>query len=156
MVGVKLPVRGAPLQMIVTEPAPTLVTQLVAHADRHLSLKQAGAGGLIVGGGWSAAADPATGFARTLRASIEGNLWVARRVLPALDGLHVIRTWAAMNVNIDGAPILGPAPGAPGFFNAVTSNGYTLAPVVGRLTAELIARGRASLPIERYALSRFG
>ena len=156
MAGCPLPVHGAPLQMVVTEPAPPLVTQLVAHADRHLSLKQAATGGLIVGGGWSATADADTGFTRTLRASIEGNLWVARRVLPALDRLHVIRTWAAMNVNIDGAPILGEAPRVPGLFNAVTSNGYTLAPIVGRLTAELVARGRASLPVERYALARFG
>ena len=156
MVGCKLPVHGAPLQMVITEPAPPLVTQLVAHADRHLSLKQAATGGLIVGGGWSATADADTGFTRTLRASIEGNLWVARRVLPALDRLHVIRAWAAMNVNIDGAPIVGEAPGVPGLFNAVTSNGYTLAPIVGHLTAELVAHGRASLPVERYALARFG
>ena len=156
MVGCKLPVHGAPLQMVVTEPAPPLVTQLVAHADRHLSLKQAATGGLIVGGGWSATADADTGFTRTLRASIEGNLWVARRVLPALERLQVIRTWAAMNVNIDGAPIVGEAPGVPGLFNAVTSNGYTLAPIVGRLTAELVAHGRASLSVERYALARFG
>jgi len=156
LAGLALPVRGAPLQMIVTEAAPPLVAQLVAHADRHLSLKQAATGGLIVGGGWSAVADRATGFTRTLRASIEGNLWVARRVLPALDRLHMVRAWAATNVNIDGAPILGERPDAPGFFDAVTANGYTLAPIVGRLTAELVARGRASLPIGRYTLARFG
>mgnify|MGYP000512603555 CR=1 FL=1 len=34
-------------------------------------------------------------------------------MLPALDGLHVLRSWAAMNVNIDGAPILGEVPGVP-------------------------------------------
>ena len=45
LVGVDLPVHSAPLQMIVTEAAPVLVTQLVAHADRHLSLKQAATGG---------------------------------------------------------------------------------------------------------------
>ena len=55
--GVDLPVHSAPLQMIVTETAPVLVKQLVAHAGRHLSLKQAATGGLIVGGGWTAAYD---------------------------------------------------------------------------------------------------
>ena len=55
MLGVKIPVKGAPLQMIVTEPAPPLVNHLIAHADRHLSLKQAATGGLIIGGGWTAA-----------------------------------------------------------------------------------------------------
>ena len=57
----------------------------------------------------------------TMRESVEGNLWVARRVLPALDGLHVLRTWAGMNVNIDGAPIRRrDSRRAPGFFNAVS------------------------------------
>jgi glycine/D-amino acid oxidase-like deaminating enzyme len=154
MVGLALPVHGAPLQMIVTEPATKLVPQLVAHAGRHLSLKQADAGGFVIGGGWTATTDPATGFPKTLRRSIEGNLWVARRVLPALDGLHVVRSWAAMNVNLDGAPLIGEA--APGFFNAVTANGYTLAPIVGRLTAEMMRGETPSLDVRPFLLSRFG
>ncbi len=91
----------------------------------------------------------------TVRESIEGNLWVANRVLPQLAGLHVLRTWAGMNINIDGAPIVGEARGAPGFFNAVTSNGYTLAPAVARLTAQLICNGRAEMDIRPYLLDRF-
>ena len=156
MLGVKIPVHGAPLQMIVTEPAPPLVSHLLAHADRHLSLKQAATGGLIIGGGWSAQFDPAMRMNHAERASIEGNLWVARHVLPALAGLHVVRCWAGMNVNIDGAPILGEVPGVPGFFNAVSSNGYTLAPIVTQLVADLIVRGRADLDITPYRIERFG
>ena len=156
MLGLALPVRGAPLQMIVTEPAAKLVDHLVAHAGRHLSLKQVDAGGLVIGGGWTASADMQTGLSRTRRGSIEGNLWVARRVLPALDALHVVRIWAGMNVNIDGAPILGETPGMPGLFHAVTSNGYTLAPVVGRLTADLIRTGRSPRDVTPFLLSRFG
>ncbi len=144
MVGVELPVHSAPLQMIVTEAAPVLVKQLVAHADRHLSLKQAATGGLIVGGGWTAAYDDRRRFNTALRHSVEGNLWVAQRVLPQMRGLRVLRTWAAMNINIDGAPILGEAPQAKGFFNAVTSNGYTLSPVVARMTVDLLL-GRGTL-----------
>ncbi len=156
MVGLRnLPVQGAPLQMLVTEPAPKLLNHLVAHADRHLSLKQADTGGFIIGGGWTAGTDPTIGFARPLRSSIEGNLWVAQRVVPALDRLRLVRAWAAMNVNIDGAPILGEAPGQPGFFNCVTSNGYTLAPIVGKITADLLRTGRSDIPIDPYTLERF-
>src|SRR5262249_43625077 len=111
MLGTTLPVYGAPLQMIVTDTGPPVVGQLVAHADRHLSLKQAANGNLIVGGGWPARLDPETTLTANLRASIEGNLWVAARVLPALDRFHVLRSWAGMNVDIDGAPVLGPVPG---------------------------------------------
>jgi glycine/D-amino acid oxidase-like deaminating enzyme len=141
--------------MIVTEPAPPLVNHLVAHADRHLSLKQAASGGLIVGGGWTAAFNPDMRLNRAERDSIEGNLWVAGHVLPAVRGLHMVRCWAGMNVNIDGAPILGEVPGRPGFYNAVTSNGYTLAPVTARLVTDLIVHGRTDVDISPFRIDRF-
>jgi glycine/D-amino acid oxidase-like deaminating enzyme len=155
MLGVKIPVKGAPLQMIVTEPAPPLVDHLIAHANRHLSLKQAASGALLVGGGWTAAFSEDMRLNRAERSSIEGNLWVARHVLPAMAGLHVVRCWAGMNVNIDGAPILGEVPGVPGFYNAVTSNGYTLAPITARLVTELITRGRTDIDIAPFQIDRF-
>jgi glycine/D-amino acid oxidase-like deaminating enzyme/bacterioferritin-associated ferredoxin len=148
LAGLAVPVHGAPLQMIVTEPAAPLVNGLVAHASRHLTLKQAAAGGLLIGGGWPAGARPT-------RASLEGNLWIAGHVVPALRGLDVVRSWAAMNIDIDGAPILGEHPGRPGFFHAVTSNGFTLGPIVGRLTADLVLGrdpGRDLLP---FGVGRF-
>lgn len=156
MVGIDVPVAGAPLQIVVTTPGPKIVTQLVAHADRHLTLKQADTGGFIVGGGWTASVDPATGLGRVLRGSMEGNLWVARRVVPALDGYQVLRAWAAMNVNLDGAPLLGEVPGQPGFFNAVTSNGYTLGPIAGRITADLIAGRDPGFDMTPFRIERFG
>lgn len=156
MVGIDVPVAGAPLQIVVTTPGPKIVTQLVAHADRHLTLKQADTGGFIVGGGWTASVDPATGLGRVLRGSMEGNLWVARRVVPALDGYKVLRAWAAMNVNLDGAPLLGEVPGLPGFFNAVTSNGYTLGPIAGRITADLIAGRDPGFDLAPFGIARFG
>src|SRR6201999_3994659 len=48
MVGVSLPVRGAPLQMIVTEPTEPALGTLVAHAARHLSLKQMSSGAFMI------------------------------------------------------------------------------------------------------------
>ncbi len=155
MAGLDLPVHSAPLQMIVTDHAPPLIDQLVAHADRHLSLKQLASGGVVIGGAWTARYNEHQNMNVTIRESIEGNLWVARRVLPALDGLHVLRSWAGMNVNIDGAPIIGEVPAAPGFFHAVTSNGYTLAPAIAKLTADLICRGKTEIDIKPYRLERF-
>ncbi|MGI9522434.1 MAG: FAD-dependent oxidoreductase [Hyphomicrobiaceae bacterium] len=156
MVGLQIPVHSAPLQMIVTERAPLLVDQLIAHADRHLSLKQLSTGGLVIGGAWTARYNSLRNMNVTIRESIEGNLWAARRVMPQLAGLQVVRTWAGMNVNIDGAPILGEVPDAPGFYNAVTSNGYTLAPAVARLTAELIDGRTPTVAVRPYLIDRFG
>jgi len=155
MLGVTLPVQVTPMQMIVTEPAAPLVTRLVAHADRHLTMKQAASGHVIIGGGWTAGLDPSSGRPRVLQDSLEGNLWVARRVVPALAHLRVLRSWAAFSVDADGAPILGAVPGLPGFYLAVTTNGYTLGPTVGRLMAELVTSGRSDFDLTPYAVDRF-
>jgi glycine/D-amino acid oxidase-like deaminating enzyme len=156
MLGLDVPVFGAPLQMIVTEAVAPLISGLVAHADRHLTLKQATRGNLVIGGGWTAGLDPTHQRPRPLRESLAGNLWVAQRVVPGLRKMHVLRSWAAMNVNIDGAPILGEHPAMPGFFNAVSSNGYTLGPLLGQLTAELILHGHSPRDLRPYSISRFG
>ena len=81
-------------------------------------------------------------------------MFVCGRVLPALRGLSIIRGWTGINPAIDRAPLLGEAPGLPGFWNTVTANGYTLGPIVGMLTAEAILHGEAIDP--RYRVERFG
>jgi len=153
MVGLDIPVTGTVQQVIVTEPAPPLVDHLVAYAHRHLSLKQQDSGGLLIGGGWFGAYDPASGRTRNLRRNVQGNLWVAGRVLPALRGLSIIRAWTGINVAADRSPILGEAPGLPGFFNAIAPTGFTLAPVLGKMTAEAVLRGAPIDPA--YSVARF-
>ncbi len=155
MLGLDIPVFGAPLQMVVTEAAAPLISCLVAHADRHLTLKQAVNGNFIIGGGWTAGLDPVHQHPRPLLSSLEGNLWVAQHVVPALRKLHVIRSWAAMNINIDGAPILGEHPSRPGYFSAVTSNGYTLGPIVGQLTAQLVLGRESGRALQPFSITRF-
>jgi glycine/D-amino acid oxidase-like deaminating enzyme len=155
MLGVDIPVFGAPLQMAVTEPVAPAISHLVAHAGRHLTLKQAANGSFLIGGGWTAGLDPVHGHPRPLLSSIEGSLWVAQHVLPFLRKLHVVRTWAAMNIDIDGAPILGEHPDVPGLFNAVTSNGFTLGPVVGEVTAALVCGRDPGRDVSAFSISRF-
>jgi glycine/D-amino acid oxidase-like deaminating enzyme len=154
MLGVRIPVHGAPLQMIVTEPAPALVPCLLAHADRHLTLKQARAGSLIIGGAWTAETSPA-GQSRVLAESLEGNLWVAAHTVPRLSDLHVLRSWAAMNVDIDGAPLLGRLPGQPRVVVAATANGYTLGPIMGREAAAMALQDSVPLKLHRFGFDRF-
>ncbi|KQO79997.1 FAD-dependent oxidoreductase [Rhizobium sp. Leaf262] len=155
MIGLGVPVFGAPLQMVVTEAAAPTISHLVAHADRHLTLKQAANGNFLIGGGWTAGLDLVHSHPRPLFPSLEGNLWVAQHVVPGLRKLHVIRSWAAMNINIDGAPILGEHPDMPGFFNAVTSNGYTLGPLIGQLTADLVLGRDPGRDLSAFSINRF-
>jgi glycine/D-amino acid oxidase-like deaminating enzyme len=156
MLGVDVPVFGAPLQMVVTEAAEPIVSHLVAHAARHLTLKQAANGNVIIGGGWTAGLDPVRGHPRPLRSSIEGNLWVAQHVVPALRRLHVLRTWSALNINIDGAPIIGEHPAVPGLYTCVTSNGYTLGPIMGETTAALVLGEDPGRDLKPFGIERFG
>ena len=154
MVDLDLPVTGTVQQVIVTEPVAPLTRHLVSLANRHLSLKQQASGGFLVGGGWFGGFDPHSGRTHPLRQNIEGNLWVCERVLPALRGMSFVRTWTGINPAIDRAPLLGEVPGLAGFYNTVTANGYTLGPIVGRITADAILHGEAVNP--HYTLARFG
>ena len=156
MVGANLPVKTAPQQMIVTEATSARIDYLLALAKRHLTMKQAANGNLIIGGGWPGTYDSELGRAVTLRDSVEGNLWVAQRVIPDIGALRVIRSWATVGVMIDGAPILGELPGVPGFFNAVGANGYTMGPIIGRIIAQLAATGEHIADIRPFSVDRFG
>lgn len=154
MMGVGIPVRSAPLQMIVTEPAPPLVPCLLAHADRHLTMKQTVAGTLLIGGVWTAETG-ADGQVRNLLDSVEGNLWVAVRTVPAVAGLDVTRTWAAMNIDLDGAPLISSVPGWPGAVVAATANGYTLGPLIGREAARMAIDGTVPAGLAPFTIDRF-
>ena len=152
--GVKLPIRGAPLQMVVTAPGPPLVPCLLAHADRHLTMKQTASGSIIIGGAWPAVTG-ASGQSEILPESLEGNLWVAAHTVPQVASLHVIRSWAAMNIDIDGAPLIGPVPGFDGVTVAATANGYTLGPLMGREAAAAALSGRLRQDLEAFSMTRF-
>ena len=53
-----------------------------------------------------------------------------------------------------GAPILGEDPRVPGLFHAVTSNGYTLGPIVGRITADIVDRGATDRDVSGFSIAR--
>lgn len=145
LAGVRVPVHALVQQVIATEAAAPMLRQLVAWTGRHLSLKQGDGGHLLIGGGWPGRMDVG-GAAHVLRSSLEGNLALAARALPGLRGVHVLRAWTGLAPHLDRAPVISGTPGAPGLWHAVTGNGYTLGPVVGRMVADAV-RGRAALPV---------
>jgi glycine/D-amino acid oxidase-like deaminating enzyme len=156
MLGAELPVRTAPQQMMVTEALEPVVPLLLAAAGRHLTLKQLSNGNVIIGGGWPGAFDYERDRALVRRDSVAGNLWVASRVIPALAGVRLLRSWSTVGVMTDGAPIVGEYPGIPGFFNAVGANGYTMGPILGRISAGMILGEEAPLDLAPFLVDRFG
>jgi len=133
-----LKVRSIPQQMIVTEPVEYQLKTLVAHIGRHLTLKQATNGNFIIGGGWTAESSKLTGHTHCKLDSFEGNSWVANRVIPSLGKIKIIRSWAAMSVDVGGYPLVGEHPMMKNFYVMVSSNGYTLGPVLGEIISKQI------------------
>ncbi len=137
-----LNVKSVPQQMIVTEPAKYELKLLIAHIGRHLTLKQAQNGNYIIGGGWTAGYSNLTKHIHSKMNSFEGNTWIAKKVIPKLSNANVLRSWAAMSVDVGGYPLLGEHPRMKNFYVVVSSNGYTLGPILGKLVSDQILFGK--------------
>ena len=154
--GVQIPVQmGDALHMNVTEVVAPHVHHLVQHCGRKLTMKQATNGNMIVGGGWPARFEGPSRLPAVLHASMQGNLWVASRLIPGLKHLRVLRTWTGINVVTDGKPILGEVPGTKGLFVAASPIGYTMGPLTGRLVAGAMTGRNLAVDIRPFSPDRF-
>ncbi len=158
MVGVDLPIEGHPMQVSATEVVAPLVRHLVYFAGGRLTLKQARAGSLLIGGGWPAAVHPRSGRPTVDLDGLRRNLAVACEVVPAVAQARLLRTWTGVNNAVpDQRPIIGTIPKVPGLVvGTFPYLGFTAGPLLGALLADL-ALGR---PVERdlapFAPARFG
>lgn len=158
MVGVDVPTRRDPIQIIVTEPAGPGVDHLVYFVGHRLTMKQSGAGNFVIGGAWPAKWHDVTGLAVNLRSHIEYSAWVARRAVPELGRLRIIRTWAAGSpATVRGIPVLGEAASVPGFFVGMFPYlGFTAGPFFGRMAADMIRGNAPACDPSPFALARHG
>ena len=153
--GIRLPTRREGLHVNVTEPRQKVLEPLVQHIGRRLTLKQAANGTFIIGGGWPARPEERPARYSTLWTSAAGNAAVAVRVMPALAGVRLVRTWTGvMAFTDDLQPVVGGVGSHPGYFVCLATTGFTLSPLVARMLALHIARGEP-LPPE-YAPDRKG
>jgi len=146
------------LQVMVTEPHPPVLAQLVQHGSRPLSLRQTPHRTFVIGGGWPAQA--AAGDRMTpVFPSIAGSAGVARDVLPRLAAVRVLRAWAGLTTATgpkNRVGFVGEHPGLPGFFVLMAGGwGFALSPVLGRLLAELLCDGAPSLPLDEFSVARW-
>jgi glycine/D-amino acid oxidase-like deaminating enzyme len=156
MLGVTIPTEAEPLHMNITEATEPLIGHLVQHAERMITLKQLGAGQVVIGGGWPARFAGADRFPTVVPSSMIGNLSLAQHIVPRLGALSVIRTWAGVNTTADGQCILGPLPGWPDVFAAVPGDaGYTLGPLVGQMAAMIVLGRDPGFDIARFTPARF-
>jgi D-amino-acid dehydrogenase len=82
----------------------------------------------------------------------------AERGFRALEGRPVLNVWSGLRpCTPDGLPVIGRAPGLPGLVLATghAMKGVSLAPVTGRLIAELVAGDRPSHDLTPFRPERF-
>ena len=161
LVGAPLPVDGRVIQVNVTERREPMLDQLIQHIRPALSLKQTTFGTFMIGGGWPATTDPATGRPTIDPASVAGNLGVALRVLPTLRDVQVVRTWLGVIAHCldrDGQrlQIFGELPSVPGYYVVAGGTLFTMGPLFSRLLAELMTTGTTSYPVDIFHPERFG
>lgn len=101
---------------------------------------------------WDRGTGPVPNLAKVRRSLAE-----MRRLYPSLHALAVTRSWAGyIDATPDAIPVIGEA-GPPGLVVATgfSGHGFAMGPIVGRLVAELVTDGRASLDLRPFRLSRF-
>lgn len=149
MLGLPVALQGFPLQVTVTEPLGPLIPHLVYSAAGKLTVKQTRNGSCIIGGGWSAARR-ATGELVVDAANLARNMGRAAMVIPALGQARVVRCWTAVvNGTADWRPIIGEAPGHPGFFLSLFPwMGFSAGPMTARMTADLVLGRTPRLPLK--------
>lgn len=145
MARVDVPIGPNILSMSVTEPQRRELDLLIQHAGRRLTLKQTESGTYIIGGGWPGSYVASENRKLPSFEALAGSAWVAASVIPHLAPLRIIRTWAGLGSNTpDWRPVIGEAPGVPGFHILFAGLGFTLGLVCARLMAELLTGDRAA------------
>lgn len=153
MVGVEIPIKPALREVLVTErvvrdPCPALMSQYVGyfqtdHGDVMPGLRPPEVETFDV-------YNSRGFFSRTASA------W--GRVAPVLGRLKVIRSWAGTyDMTPDAHPIVGPLPGVEGLYMAAgfSGHGFMMAPIVGKVMAEMLVGEPASVDVSALEADRF-
>jgi glycine/D-amino acid oxidase-like deaminating enzyme len=155
--GSRLPVKSRINHVNVSEETAPVLKQMVTHVERMLTLKQTQYGTFVIGGGWPGELISNADHKAVLFDSVVGNLNNAMRVLPALRHVNLLRTWAGRSPAADGRTcLIGEDPRLRNMFVVVPlGTGFTLAPILARLLAELIRSGTTSLPIQPFSIDNY-
>ena len=156
MAGVEIPVYSQRHQILITEPIDPLFRPMLMSFSRNFYCQQTPHGSIIMGLG-----DPDERKGHDIGSSWQFAREMAQKmatVVPLLKEVSMVRQWSGLyNMSPDSQPILGEHPQVGGFYMAIgfSGHGFMLAPIVSRLIAELILKGRTSIPIDKLDIGRF-
>lgn len=154
--GLDLPITDVPVQVSVTEQVEKFVNHLIYFTTEKLTFKQASSGSLLIGGGWPAKYNE-MGTPTFNIDSLQSNLKVALNVCPSISKIKLIRTWIGIgNGTPDHNPIIGMIPNTSGaYVGMYPYMGFTAAPLMGQVLAELILNQKSSIDLKPFSLQRF-
>ncbi|MEL0021121.1 MAG: FAD-dependent oxidoreductase, partial [Rickettsiales bacterium] len=158
MLGDTAPLTATALTMMVTERIPHFIDPVCGLASGGLSFKQSTEGTLVIGGGHLGHADRDAETAEPDPEALGRSARTVTRIFPQLKAVPVARVWCGLEGKMpDDIPVIGPSQNAPDAYHAFgfCGHGFQLSPIVGKLLAEQIVDGRASLPIEPFGIARF-
>jgi sarcosine oxidase subunit beta len=143
LVGVALPDWPVRHEILSTEPLKPFLKPMVSVLESGLYFSQS-LRGEIVGG---ISMPEAPGAAREIRltsslAFLQTMARAITEVMPVLSAVKVVRQWAGpYDMSPDGNPLVGEAPGVPGFYVCCgfQGHGFMMAPVVARHYARALA-----------------
>jgi glycine oxidase len=150
---IALPVRPVKGQLLALAAMPAPLQHVIYCTGTGYLVPKAD-GTIVVG-----ATQEETGFDK--RVTVRGVNWLldgAVRLVPGLGNAEVRDLWAGLRPGSpDGSPILGAVPGWSGVTLATGHfrNGILLAPITGKLIAELLTTGKTSRDITPFSLTRF-
>jgi sarcosine oxidase, subunit beta len=158
MLGDTVPLEPVALMMMVSARMPHFVDPTVGCMGRQLSFKQSQDGTVVIGGGYRGRADTETGLTELEFPLLGISARSAAAVFPIMRHATLVRCWAGIEgFTPDDLPFIGPSKASPNAFHSFgfCGHGFQLGPVVGSITAQLVAGGKTNLPIEPFRINRF-
>jgi len=155
--GDEAPVEAVAPQMFVSEPVPYIIDAVLGMVTGGLYLRQIPRGNVIFGGG-RGILDANRHRSRPSDRVFAETVGLAGDLIPSLRDIAIIRSWTGVEGNCeDGLPILGPSPHRANLYHAFgfSGHGFQMAPAVGAVLSELIARGSSETDISALSPRRF-
>lgn len=156
--GEPVPLEAIAPMMLVTMRMPRFLEPTVLGSARPLSFKQTEDGTVLIGGGRRARVDRDAEFTELDLRELAASAQTVWDLFPIMRSATISRGWAGIEARMpDDIPVIGASSTEPDAFHAFgfSAHGFELGPIVGRITAELIARGATELPIAPFSITRF-
>ena len=157
--GEPVPLEAIAPMMMVTLRMPRFLEPVVLGTARPLSFKQTQEDTVLIGGGRRARVERDAETTELDFRELAASARTVRDLFPVMRAATIHRGWAGIEARMpDDIPVIGPSSTMPNAYHAFgfSAHGFELAPIVGRILAELITTGATGLPIAPFSITRFG